>query len=89
MGGRVRQRQSEWWWSTGQNGEWFVGDRGWQRTQQHMPTETESKRRHEKAEKYAILLAEKAPLNWRKNIGILEDYNPIGKFPMKPFETKD
>lgn len=27
MGGRVRQRQSEWWWSTGQNGEWFVGDR--------------------------------------------------------------
>uniref|UniRef100_I1PEI9 Uncharacterized protein n=1 Tax=Oryza glaberrima TaxID=4538 RepID=I1PEI9_ORYGL len=28
MGGRVRQRQSEWWWSTGQNGEWFVGDRG-------------------------------------------------------------
>jgi hypothetical protein len=31
----------------------------------------------------------RAPLNWRKNIRILEDFNPIGKFPMKLFETKD
>jgi hypothetical protein len=31
----------------------------------------------------------RAPLIWRKNIGILEVFNPIGKFPMKPFETKD
>ena len=31
----------------------------------------------------------RAPLIWRKNIGILEVFNPIGNFPMKPFETKD
>ena len=29
----------------------------------------------------------RAPLIWRKNIRILEDFNSIGKFPMKPFET--
>uniref|UniRef100_A0A0E0D4V4 Uncharacterized protein n=1 Tax=Oryza meridionalis TaxID=40149 RepID=A0A0E0D4V4_9ORYZ len=53
MRGRVRQRRSEWWWSWA---KMESGDRGWQRTQQHTPTEKESKRRHEKAEKYAILL---------------------------------
>ncbi len=31
----------------------------------------------------------RAPLIWRKNIGILEDFNSIGKFSIKPFETKD
>ncbi len=28
-------------------------------------------------------------LTERKNIGILEDFNPTGKFSMKPFETND
>lgn len=36
-----------------------------------------------------IMLSIRAPLIWRKNIGILEVFNSIGKFPMKPFETKD
>jgi hypothetical protein len=28
-------------------------------------------------------------LIWRKNIEILENFNPIEKFSMEPFETKD
>ena len=28
-------------------------------------------------------------LEWRKNIGILKDINPIGKIPMRPFGTKE
>ena len=31
----------------------------------------------------------RAPLIWRKYIRILEDFNPIRKFPMKPFKTND
>ena len=31
----------------------------------------------------------RAPLIWSKNIGFLEDLKHIGKFPMKPFETKN
>jgi hypothetical protein len=31
----------------------------------------------------------KGPFDFRKNAGILEDFNPMKKNPMKAFETKD
>jgi hypothetical protein len=31
----------------------------------------------------------RASLIWRKNIEILENFNPIGKIPMNAFESKD
>ncbi len=31
----------------------------------------------------------KGPFDWRKNIVILKDFNPIEKILMKPFETND
>jgi hypothetical protein len=36
-----------------------------------------------------VLAGFRAPLICRKNVGILEDFNPMEKNPMKAFETKD